>query len=116
MRPALLVPVLLLSMISSAAARISPDFIRGVVRAHLHEIQACYAEGLARRPDLAGRISMRWTIAESGSVVDASVQSSTLEDPMVEQCMVARVRTWTFAATARGTITIHYPFELRPSD
>jgi len=116
MRPSLLglALVWLLAVAPIASARIAPEFFRAVVRAHLHEIQACYAEGLARRPALAGRVVLRWTIAESGEVIDAGVQSSELGDPLVELCMVARVRGWTFPANGRGTIRVSYPFELRP--
>lgn len=122
MRRDLLVPGLALalatlvpSIAAPAGARISPDFVRSVVRSHLSEVQGCYEEGLARRPELAGRIVVRWTVAMSGSVLDARVQSSTLGDPGVESCIVTAIRRWTFPANGRGTITVNYPFELRPA-
>ena len=45
------------------------------------------------------------------SVQTASITDSTLHDAAVEQCIVTRVRTWTFPAPdGGGVVAVEYPF------
>lgn len=92
-------------------AMISTEYIRSVVRAHLPEIRACYDRGLATRPDLAGRVTLRFTIAPDGHVPTAVVTSSTLGEPAVEACIVDQVLHFVFPPLGGGeTISVNYPF------
>jgi TonB family protein len=59
---------------------------------------------------------MGFTIDGKGRVSQAQVRSSTLQDPAVEQCLLARVRTWKFPAPSDGgECAIEYPFVFAPS-
>src|SRR5689334_15094552 len=42
------------------------DEIRLVVRAKLPQVRACFDEGLARKPELGGRVVLRFTIGPRG--------------------------------------------------
>lgn len=102
----------ILGTTSLAAAYVSPDLIRRVVREHLGEIRGCYEEGLARRPDLAGRVTVRWVIGADGHVTGATITQSTLGDSAVEQCIATKITSWTFPLSGTGAITVTYPFAL----
>ncbi|MBK9259510.1 MAG: AgmX/PglI C-terminal domain-containing protein [Polyangiaceae bacterium] len=89
--------------------------IRRVVRRHLNEIKFCYEQGLTRRPDLEGRLVVKFTIGKTGSVVSAIIQDSTLGDRQVEQCIASAVMRWVFPKPAgEGLVVISYPFVLKP--
>lgn len=115
----LVVAILVLVLASSAAiayARIAPELVSGVVRAHLPEIRACYEAGLRSRPDLRGRLVVRFTVEADGAVTGAEVASSTLGDGQVEACVLERVRAMQFPPTPRGaSIRVSYPFAFEPA-
>ncbi|MFT5356872.1 MAG: TonB family protein [Polyangiales bacterium] len=85
--------------------------IRRVVRRHQNETRYCYEQALQTRPDLAGRVEARFIIDPSGSVVTASLQSSTVSSSRVEACVLQVVRRMSFPATPGGNVSIvTYPW------
>ncbi len=93
------------------------NVIRRVVRAHINEVRACYNQGLARSPELAGRVSVQFTIGETGKVTASVVRDSDLPDSAVAECMAKVIRRWQFPAPpGGGSIIVGYPFVLRPAD
>lgn len=97
---------------ADAASSIDKDLIRRVVRAHLDEVRACYADGLTRDPTLAGRVVIRFTIASSGKVTESQVSESDLGDAAVGQCIADAALRWRFVGGAQ--ILVSYPFVLKP--
>ena len=92
------------------------EIIRRVVRNHLKEIRFCYEQGLHRQPDLAGRVSVGFTIRGDGGVLATHVAGSTLQSPSVESCMAGAVRRWAFPASPTGGATVvTYPFVVVPA-
>jgi TonB family protein len=87
------------------------DIIRRVVRRHLPEVRFCYEKELPRAPSLAGRVAVNFTIANTGRVAAALVQSSTLGNARAEGCVLDAVRRWEFPRPMGGGIVIAtYPF------
>jgi TonB family protein len=87
------------------------EIIRRVVRRHLPEVRFCYEQELPRAPTLAGRVAVNFTIAATGKVAAAVVQSSTLGNARAESCVVSAVRRWEFPQPQGGGIVIAtYPF------
>jgi TonB family protein len=87
------------------------DIIRRVVRKHLPEVRFCYEQELPRAPTLAGRVAVNFTIAGTGRVAAALVQSSTLGNARAEGCVLDAVRRWEFPRPMGGGIVIAtYPF------
>ena len=87
------------------------DIIRRVVRRHLPEVRFCYEQELPKAPSLAGRVAVNFTIANTGRVAAALVQSSTLGNARAESCVVNAVRRWEFPRPMGGGIVIAtYPF------
>ncbi len=92
---------------------LSKEVIRRIVHRHINEVKFCYERQLAKRPDLAGRVSVKFIISGTGAVQMAAVANSTVGDPMVENCIVQAVRRWTFPQPEGGGIVIvTYPFML----
>jgi TonB family protein len=89
---------------------LSREQIRLVVTRNRGQIRHCYQQQLQQRPDLAGRLSVRWTIHPEGRVLSADVGGgSDLRSPEVEQCVVRAVSRWQFPASD-GATAVTYPF------
>lgn len=92
---------------------LSKEVIRRVIQRHLNEVRFCYEQELNARPDLSGRVAVKFIISPSGAVQAANVESSTLGSPKAENCIASAVRRWTFPAPDGGGIVIvSYPFVL----
>ncbi|MAR57163.1 MAG: phosphopeptide-binding protein [Rickettsiales bacterium] len=92
---------------------LSKEVIRRVIRRHINEVKFCYEQQLNQRPDLEGRVTVRFIISPTGAVQNALVQASTLGNQPAESCIAAAVRRWTFPAPDGGGIVIvNYPFML----
>lgn len=95
---------------------LSKEAIRQVIQSHLDEVQECYRIGLLDRPELDGRVAVKFIISPDGTVQMAAVAMSTLDSAPVEECIVRAVRTWTFPLPDGGGIVIvvvTYPFLLQ---
>jgi hypothetical protein len=87
------------------------EIIRRIVHQHMNEVKFCYDQELARKPTLAGRISVQFAISPVGQVITSVMQSTSMDDARVENCVVNAVRRWEFPKPTGGGIAIVlYPF------
>jgi pSer/pThr/pTyr-binding forkhead associated (FHA) protein len=92
---------------------LSKEVIRRVIQRHINEVRFCYEQELSSRPDLGGRVQVKFIVSPSGAVQAANVESTTLGAPRAENCIAQAVRRWTFPAPDGGGIVIvSYPFVL----
>lgn len=95
------------------AAELDKEEIRRLIRTQLPAILACYEQGLARRPELAGKVTVSFQIEETGSVSSSS--ASGLGDAQVESCVAKAIEEVQFPpGEDRGIIVVSYPFTLKP--
>ncbi len=91
------------------------DIIRRIVRAHINEVRHCYNIGLSKDPNLQGRVVVQFEIDGGGKVPKSDIQSTTVKDPVVGQCMAKAVKRWKFPKPQGGAdVTVSYPFVLAP--
>jgi len=90
------------------------DLIRRVVRAHINEVRHCYNQGLARDPNLKGRVVIQFDIGPKGTVLNATVQEDTVTDKAIGACVRTALLRWTFPKPVGGVVTVSYPFVLEP--
>ncbi len=101
---------------ASVRGSLDKEIIRRIVRRHLNEVRYCYQQALTRRPTLEGRLVTQFTIAPTGQVLAAVVQSSTLREISVEACVVNAVKRWEFPAPDHGGLAmVSYPFTFAPA-
>ncbi len=87
------------------------EIIRRIIRRHINEVKYCYETELTKKANLAGRVSVQFTIAATGQVIASVLQSSTMGNLRVENCVVQAVRRWEFPKPLGGGIVIvSYPF------
>ncbi|MCU0664503.1 MAG: AgmX/PglI C-terminal domain-containing protein [Myxococcota bacterium] len=92
---------------------LSKEVIRRIVQRHINEVKFCYEKELAKRPDLAGRVAIKFIISGTGAVQTSAVAESTIGNPAVENCIAQAVQRWTFPQPEGGGIVIvTYPFLL----
>lgn len=91
---------------------LSPDLIRDAVRGHLSEVQSCAETAGMANKALTGQVIVKWKITALGEVASASLESSTVNNPGAEQCLLTLLKTWTFPKPQGGYVTTRYPFEL----
>ncbi len=90
------------------------DQIAAVINRHQGEIVNCYEKGLQVKPNLAGRVGVKFMINGGGRVSVANVNGSSLADSKVEGCILNRLRSWPFPKPIGGVnVKVTYPFVLK---
>ena len=89
--------------------------IQDIIRAGYGRVQACYSDGLGRKPKLAGKIVTRFTIELTGKVSKASADpESTMPDQAVVGCVVEAFYDFSFPPPTGGAVTVVFPIALSP--
>jgi len=86
--------------------------IQRVVMQNMAPLRYAYSKRLREKPDLSGKITVKFSIDEFGRVLTAQMVESTMSDPDLESTVVARLRSWNFEKIDKpGDITeVTYPF------
>jgi hypothetical protein len=88
-----------------------PVEIESMIRARSTQIRGCYERRLKRDPSLAGTVSLRLKVGDVGQVQAVGVDESTLDDPMVAECLRKEAMGWSFKVGRNATVV--YPFVFR---
>ncbi len=87
------------------------ELICQVIRSHRDQMHYCYLQELTRNPKLAGKVSVKFVVGAKGFITQAAVSKSTLNDAVVEQCIIQKIKTWRFLEPKDGgSATVTYPF------
>lgn len=81
------------------------------IRSHLGGIEECYSRRLEVRPDLRGRLVLRFEIESDGAVADAT--AAGIKDQPLIQCVLDQMRGWRFEKPA-SPLQVAYPINLQP--
>jgi hypothetical protein len=88
------------------------DDVRKAIADLTPDLVACYQDGIARVPDLAGKLMVKMELDAKGRVERvAPAEGAALKDPQTIGCIVAKVKTMKVAVTGPLT-TVMLPFEL----
>jgi TonB family protein len=104
----------------------TPEFVKGgaltggrsrasimrVVQQNLAALRYAYNKRLREKPGLKGRIQVKFAIDEFGKVIFCKVLDSTMDDPPLEEEVVAKIKRWVFEKIDKpGDVTeVVYPF------
>lgn len=99
---------------------IDPHAMYGIVKAYSLDVHRCYDAGLAKQPQLAGRLVIEFVIGLDGHVESSSVAESTLgPDEAVSTCVTKAFKRMDFSKPGlepgSGPVHVVFPFELSPS-
>jgi len=85
--------------------------IDGHIKARMPQIAQCYKKGLQAKADLHGKLVVGFVVTADGSVGAATVQSSTLNNTPVENCIRAQLSSIRFPPPMDGKVLqVSYPF------
>lgn len=87
------------------------DVIARYIKTQLGQIRYCYERQLSASPDLYGKVLVKFTIGTTGAVTTQTIGATSLNNAMVEGCILRRVAGWQFPTPAGGTqVIVSYPF------
>ena len=87
------------------------DWALNVIRQESKAIRSCYEVGLKISPELKGRILVDFEIGINGLVQNAKVESSTMNNEIVENCLIEKVKLFKFPIPPEKTVVqIKFPF------
>lgn len=83
-----------------------------IVNMNSGNIVRAYSRRWAEKPNLEGRITVKFGIDEKGDVVSCKVIESTMDDPPLEEQVIKNVTSWKFGEIYNpGDVTeVVYPF------
>lgn len=93
-----------------AGAFCKPADIQRVVNARANGVKFCYEKALGANPELSGQLGLSWRILPNGSVAKVRVETSTLADKSVGQCVARVIKRWKFPKPDGGQCAVRYPF------
>lgn len=92
------------------------ETIARVIKRHWNEIKYCYEKELSKDPNLYGKVTVNFIIDGTGSVAEASIQQTTMNNENVEGCMLSHVRRWRFPEPkGGGEVIVTYPWVFKPA-
>lgn len=99
------------------------EYIQERVREIVPLVKECYEMALERKPTLAGKLVVRFTLAgepEIGGIVESSeidAERSTITDPGMSECLSESMYALEFDPPSNGgRVEVAYPFKFRASD
>ena len=94
-----------------------PAAVAEVVDDDLAELARCAHAAMAERPDLSGKVVVRFTIGATGSVTASSVRSQTLGSDPVAGCLAERFQAYDFPPVEGGGISVvTVPLHVDPAE
>ena len=85
------------------------ESIAEVVERYKNGIGILYSKALRKNPALRGTVTVEFTIAASGDVLDCKAVSSSMEEPPFEEALCRRILQWKFPSILEGDVTVSYP-------
>lgn len=90
------------------------DWVLKVIKQEHKSYSSCYDDGLKINPELEGRVVVDFEIGSDGTVQKAKVGSSTLNNKIVENCLIEKIKTFKFHTPPKKTIVeIKFPFDFK---
>lgn len=86
--------------------------VESTVKENIGMIQYCYEQALKGNNALAGRIEVAWTIA-NGQVTQVGLLSNTSGDAGLADCVLEKVKGWTFDPATNGDLTWPFVFQTK---
>jgi len=96
------------------SAEIDQQKLGAFVKARFGLIKACYENALKRNPNLKGKVTIRFTILETGGLADIEAAVNTIGSADVATCIMATMRSWRTPFKPSGPVTVEYPFVFTP--
>jgi Ca-activated chloride channel homolog len=85
---------------------LSKEVILRIIKRHMNEFRLCYEKVLAHNSALKGKIDVKFSINAKGKVLGATVTSSSLNNQVVERCVVSALGRMSFPGSNDGRVNV----------
>lgn len=99
---------------TTVSGRLPPEVIQRIVRQNFGRFRLCYENELRRTPELAGRVTVKFTITREGSVTAISGRPEGVPNTM-SQCVARGFAQLSFPSPDGGTVNVTYPINFSPA-
>jgi len=99
---------------TSVNGRLPAEVIRRIVRQNFGRFRMCYEQGLARNPNLEGRVGVRFVIGRDGAVSNVGNGGSDIPDSGVVSCVISAFYGLSFPQPEGGIVRVTYPIMFSP--
>ncbi|MGZ3707731.1 MAG: AgmX/PglI C-terminal domain-containing protein, partial [Bdellovibrionota bacterium] len=90
---------------------LTKDEVGAVIHSHMDEIRYCHESAMLYSPNIEGKMVVQFAINRVGVVEMAAIQTSTLPEHGLEQCILKKMMHWKFPKPKGGTkVSVSYPF------
>ena len=89
------------------------DIVR-IIEANQTAVLGCYNTELKKNSQLKGKVVMNWQIGLDGKTRKVKVESSTLKNKPVEDCLLRQLKGAHFPKPEGGMCQIRFPFVFNP--
>jgi TonB family protein len=100
---------------ASSNAKRDITAINAVVTSHKVSVRMSYERFLKKAPDLAGKITIRFTIDAEGNVTRLEIMENTTGNKELEDEILRKVKMWKFETIPEGEVTVTYPLVFQPA-
>ena len=100
---------------ASSSAKRDITAINAIVASHKTSVRLSYERFLKKSPNLAGKITIRFTIDAAGNVTKMEVLENTTGNKELENEILRKVKMWKFEEIPEGEVTITYPLIFQPA-
>jgi len=107
-------PVMRTAGDTTVSGRLPAQVIQRVVRQNFGRFRMCYEQGLAKNPNLEGRVSVRFVIGRDGAVSAVS-GGGDLPDAGTTSCVTSAFYGIAFPAPENGIVKVTYPLMFSPN-
>jgi predicted Zn finger-like uncharacterized protein len=98
--------------VDQGGASLSADVIKRVVDQRKRSVLICYQQSLKGQEDLRGKLEIRVTVAPSGEVKSAVVETSAFKGSKLGRCIASKIQDWRFPSFSGEAQQILVPFVL----
>lgn len=100
---------------TSVSGRLPPEVIQRIVRQNFGRFRLCYENGLRNNPNLAGQVTVSFTIDKEGAV-SAVTGKTDMSDAGVSSCVTKAFNGLSFPKPEGGVVKVTYPINFSPGD
>jgi len=108
-----------LSKLSSRSPAIAPaltvESFRAFAQSHRDEVGACYDAALAADPAVHGRLTLAFSVLQTGAIGKVEVTASTFGRAAVPACVTRAVAAWQTPFRPDEPVEIEYPLVFSPA-
>ncbi len=88
--------------------------VRRLFEERFPEVRRCYEAELQKHPRSTGKLTLKFTIVESGALRHVTVAKSTFKRPAVPSCVQQVVRRWKTPFHPDEPVAVEYPLSFLP--